>query len=76
MRTTLAIDDDVLVAAKSLAQREQRTIGEVISTLARQALRRQTPLESVRNGIPQLVAGASAEPVTLELVNQLRDELP
>jgi hypothetical protein len=76
MRTTLAIDDDVLMAVKSLAQREQKTIGEVISTLARQALRRQTPLQSFRNGVPLLVAGASAQPVTLELVNQLRDELP
>jgi hypothetical protein len=76
MRTTLAIDDDVLMAAKSLAQREQKTIGAVISTLARQALRRQTPLQSVRNGVTLLVAGASGEPVTLELVNQLRDELP
>ena len=41
MRTTLSIEDDVLYAAKSLARREGRTLGEVISDLARRAL--QTP---------------------------------
>lgn len=40
MRTTLSIDDDVLVAARERAHRDKRTIGEVISELARQALNR------------------------------------
>jgi hypothetical protein len=38
MRTTLAIDDDVLLAVKERARRENRTAGEVLSDLARQAL--------------------------------------
>ena len=38
MRTTLTIDDDILVAARGLAARQQKTIGEVISALSRQAL--------------------------------------
>lgn len=38
MRTTLSIDDDVLHAAKELAARDKRTVGEVISELARRAL--------------------------------------
>jgi hypothetical protein len=38
MRTTLAIDDDVLLAVKERARRENRTVGEVLSDLARQAL--------------------------------------
>ena len=38
MRTTLDIDDDVLLAAKERARRENKTAGEVISELARQAL--------------------------------------
>ena len=42
MRTTLSIDDDVLYAVKSLARRQRRSVGEVISELARQAL--QTPV--------------------------------
>ena len=41
MRTTLSIDDEVLYAVKSLARREGRSLGEVLSELARRAL--QTP---------------------------------
>lgn len=75
MRTTLAIDDDILAAAKHLAERENRTVGEVISTLARQGLTRASRgAKTDRNGIPLLRRGAT--PVTPELVNQLRDELP
>jgi hypothetical protein len=38
MRTTLDIDDDVLLAAKELAAIRKATVGQVISELARQAL--------------------------------------
>ncbi|MGY1681330.1 antitoxin [Geodermatophilus sp. SYSU D01176] len=38
MRTTISIDDDVLTAVRDEARRERRTIGEVLSDLARQAL--------------------------------------
>ncbi len=38
MRTTLDLDEDVLLAVKERARRERRTAGEVISDLARQAL--------------------------------------
>ena len=77
MRTTLAIDDDILAAAKHLAAREQRTVGEVISSLARQALARSSRgTRTERNGIPLLPNKKGASPVTLELVNQLRDEQP
>ena len=38
MRTTLDIADDVLFAAKEVAQRERTSLGAVISRLARQAL--------------------------------------
>lgn len=76
MRTTLAIDDDVLAAAKGLAARQHKSVGEVISSLARQALRRDVPSGNTRNGVPLLPVRAGATPVTLELVNQFRDELP
>jgi hypothetical protein len=36
MRITLTIDDDLLSAAKELAARQRKTVGEVISSLARQ----------------------------------------
>lgn len=77
MRTTLAIDDDILAAAKHLAEREQRSVGEVISALARQGLARSAGERgNERNGIPLLPSRQAAVPVTLELVNQLRDEQP
>ena len=40
MRTTLDIDDDVLTAARELAEARKTTAGRVISALARQALSR------------------------------------
>jgi len=74
MRTTLAIDDDVLAAAKELAATERKSVGEIISSLARRALR---PASSgkVRNGIPLLAVKPGAPRVTSELVRQLNEEL-
>lgn len=75
MRTTLAIDDDVLAAAKGLAARQNKTVGAVVSELARLSLR---PAASgkLRDGVPLLPVNANAGPVTLEIVNTLRDEAP
>lgn len=42
MRTTLDIDEDVLAAAKELARAGGKTMGEVISDLARKGLTRPT----------------------------------
>ncbi len=75
MRTTLAIDDDVLTAAKGLAERQGKSLGAVISALVRQALRPVTAHAVTRNGVPLLPQRSDAKPVTLALVNQLRDEL-
>ena len=38
MRTTLDIDDDVLVAVKDLARRESKSVGRAISELVRKTL--------------------------------------
>jgi hypothetical protein len=75
MRTTLTIDDDVLDAARDLASRQKKSIGEVISTLTRQALRPTTKPTFTPGGVPLLPLRADAKPVTLEMVNRLRDEL-
>lgn len=78
MRTTIKIDDDVLLAARSLAERERKSVGEVLSALVRIALKGD-PLArrpKSRNGIPLLPSTSHAKPVTMELVNQLRDEIP
>lgn len=76
MRTTLTIDDDVLAAAKGLAARQRKTVGEVISALTRQALKPSTANRRVRNGVPLLPVRSGSPAVTPELVNRLRDELP
>lgn len=76
MRTTLAIDDDVLAAAKELASTQQRSVGEVISALARKALRPSVASTKTRNGVPLLPVSPNTPRVTSELVRQLREELP
>ena len=76
MRTTLAIDDDVLAAAKELAVTQQKSVGEVISDLARKSLRPADPRRKTRNGVPLLAVSPNTPRVTSELVRQLREELP
>jgi hypothetical protein len=75
MRTTLDIEDDVLQAAKELAQREGGTAGQVISTLARRGLALPAAgrknRSGVRGGVP--VLPSRGEVVTLDHVQQLRD---
>jgi hypothetical protein len=75
MRTTLAIDDDVLAAAKELATTERKSVGEVISALARRALRPAETGRKTRNGVPLLPVHSGTPRVTSELVHQLREEL-
>lgn len=76
MRTTLAIDDDVLAAAREMASTEQKSVGEVISLLARKALRPAASGHRMRNGVPLLAVIPGAPRVTSELVRQLEEELP
>jgi len=74
MRTTLDIDDDVLQAAKELAENRRTTTGKVLSALARQALE-PAGRQAVRNGVPLLPRPRRGSPkTTMELVNRLRDE--
>lgn len=75
MRTTLSIDDDVLATAKELAATERKTIGEVISALARRALRPAESSQKTRNGVPLLKVNPNNPRITSELVHQLHEEL-
>lgn len=75
MRTTLSIDDDVLAHARAVAENENRSLGEVVSDLMRRALARPVERTRYRNGVP-LLPYRGGPPITLELVNKLRDELP
>lgn len=77
MRTTLDIADDVLQAVKERAQREKRTIGEMISELARRAL--TTPQGSLSGKEAKAVYGVRPFAprggiVTNELIDRLRED--
>lgn len=74
MRTTVNLDDDVLRAVRELAALSDRTLGEVLSDLARQGLARSRTEEAVRNGVPILEPMAGAGMVTSEDVDRLLDE--
>ena len=75
MRTTLDIDDDVLQAAKELAQREKKTAGAVLSDLARKGL--TTPEQGRVEPVLEdgwLVLPSRGGIVTKELVDRLIEE--
>ena len=82
MRTTIDIDDDLLLAAKEIARCERSSAGEVVSRLLRQSLTgtgANTAAGAI--GVGRLaVAGFLPFParpglvVTNDLVNRLRDE--
>jgi hypothetical protein len=73
MRTTVDLEEDVLLAAKEIARQQGITLGRVLSDLARQALTQRTPVAS-KHGLPQFPVQPDAGVVTLDLVNRLRDE--
>jgi plasmid stability protein len=77
MRTTLDLDDDVLIAAKAHAARDKRSLGAVISDLARETLQRPAaaPAGKARaaSGGRFAVLPARKEVVTPEHVRRLMD---
>ena len=75
MRTTLDIEEDVLLAAKEIARQKRVTVGRVLSDLARKSLSSR-PSVKKKDGLPLFPVQPGAGIVTLELVNQLRDEKP
>jgi len=75
MRTTLDLEEDVLLAAKEIARQRGVTVGKAMSDLARQALTRQVA-SATRDGLPLFPVQPDAGVVTVEIVNRLRDEMP
>jgi hypothetical protein len=76
MRTTLDIDEDVLQAAREHASRERKSLGTVISELARESLRRPAApatKRAAKKGGRFAVLPAREETITLEHVRGLRD---
>lgn len=72
MRTTLQLDDDVLAAARELAAIEGRSIGAVVSELARRGL---TPARiSSDDLLPTIHVPAGSASITPEMVRRALDE--
>ncbi|MBW1998096.1 MAG: hypothetical protein JRJ29_09060 [Deltaproteobacteria bacterium] len=79
MRTTLDIEEDVLMAVKDLARRERVSVGRILSKLAREALAGPRPPERDGRGEERAVGGFRPFPprgrvVSNEQVDRLRDQ--
>jgi plasmid stability protein len=78
MRTTVNLDDDVLLAVQERARREKRPAGQVLSDLARQALTGQHrpagERAAPRHGFQPLPRRGAA--VSNALIDRLREDEP
>jgi plasmid stability protein len=77
VRTTLNVDDDVLIAVRERARREGRSAGELLSELARQALSgdsRTVTHGASHHGFRPLPHRGPV--VSNALIDQLREEEP
>ena len=73
VRTTLDIDDDVLQAAKEIAAMRKKSVGQVLSEFAREAIcppRNYT----VRNGVPVIPRRPGQRLMTLADVKRLQED--
>ena len=72
MRTTLNLDDDIVIAAKELATGERRSLGAVISELARRGL---TPARvEADGGLPVISVPPGTPAITPEMVHRALEE--
>ena len=72
MRTTLELDDDIVAAARELAADERRSLGSVISELARRGL---TPARVEADGeLPVIRVPPGTPPITPEIVRRALDD--
>jgi hypothetical protein len=74
MRTTLDIEDELLLTVKQIAQQRGTTAGSVVSSLLRESLQPKSFKVEYREGVPLLPRRPNGPVVTSELVNRLRDE--
>jgi hypothetical protein len=74
MRTTLDIDDELLLTVKEMAHQRKTTAGNVVSSILRDSLQARPLKREYKNGVPLLPRRPNGPVVTTELVNRLRDE--
>jgi hypothetical protein len=71
VRTTIDIDEDILRAAKHLAEERSQSLGRVLSELARKGLQPSAHPLDARNGVPLLPRKSGARPVSSQTVKDL-----
>jgi len=72
VRTTLNLDEDIVVAARELAAGERRSLGSIVSELARRGL---TPARvEADDGLPVIRVPAGTPAITPEMVRRALDE--
>ena len=83
MRTTLTIDDDILKLVRSIAEMEEKSLGQKVSELLRKSLSPgksgdKSTVDGVRwkSGLPVLPKRKTAIPMTIEEIRKIRDEDP
>lgn len=74
MRTTLNLDDDIAAVARSLAHARGRSLGSVVSELARRGLAPAPPRLTREGAFPVFEVPPDAAPITDEMVQQALDE--
>jgi hypothetical protein len=75
VRTTVDLDDDILAAARSLARAQGRSMGAVLSALARRGLADDTQITAPTGGFPVFDVPAGGRPITSEMVRAAQDEV-
>ncbi len=76
MRTTVSLDDDVLLAVKDRARREGRSVGAVLSELARQALTARQPGQPGEEFHGFRPLPPRGRPVSNAVIDLLREDEP
>jgi hypothetical protein len=74
MRTTLDLDDDVLDEARERARRERRSIGAVVSELARRGLRPADGDDELERRFPSFNVSPGARIIRAEEIKRALDD--
>jgi uncharacterized protein YggE len=73
MRTTVNLDDDVYQAATSLARSSGRSLGKVLSQIARKGLQPE-PMKRKKGGLPTFTVSKNAPMVPGDRIQKFWDE--
>jgi hypothetical protein len=74
MRTTLEIEDEILLTVKQIARQRKTTAGSVVSSLLRESLQPKSFAIEYRDGVPVLPRRPNGPVIATELINRLLNE--